>query len=318
MGKYTGTFVRVLLFMLLCAFTITACDSEPSPPPLSEQPISVLVDKVKNGAETDKAALAELLRRTGPEAAKVQEEMGDYYELDNFEFAESFWKAAQAHGRPDAGPKHWAITRFLHNNASWLTWVCIVSAGVVIVAVAVAGWKNEKFQLERKERAKQVREERTKRVMQSPWWNLPAGSILLLDTCVLEWDCRSKGKQGLDSWMDWISRNAAEFSWSILIIKNVYSEVIYHKERGHTPDDRYRGRLAAQRIERMQKLAGRAMKVETTIVEDRYADPRLKKFVNKNKKAILFTHDRRLGIEMRSEAGNSQVRILDDFVPLPR
>lgn len=292
--------------MLLCLFAITACDTEPSPPPLSEQPISVLVDKVKNGAGTDKAALDELLRRTGPEAAKTQEEMGDYYELDNFELAESFWRAARSHGRPDAGPKHSAITRWFHKAPVCVILLfCLIAFGLVAVIKVVVTRYNEKLQ----------REERIEQVMQSPWWNLPEGSTLLLDTCILEWDCKTKGKQGLDEWMAWISENAARYGWSILIIKYVYSEIIYHKEKSHIEDDRYRGRLAMQRIEKMQELAGKAITVETKIVEHRYADPRLKKYVSKHKSAILFTHDRRLGIEMRSEADNSQVRILDDFVP---
>ncbi len=150
-------------------------------------------------------------------------------------------------------------------------------------------------------------------VLNSEWWNISDNHVLLIDTCVLMNEYTE-----LDKWMKWIATQAADKSWEIHIIKEVYNEIKRLKASG-SPAQQHGARMAIRRVEMMQIIAGVHMSVgcETKISSTLYADDPLRGYVCNNARSILFTGDKDLGIRVRAARCSEQLRMIEEFKPYP-
>lgn len=335
------------IVMICAACVMCGCDGggdrKPEPPPISQESVKALEDKILQSEGGDSARVSEMLSRTNAEAAEVQERLGDSFELDNYELAEVFWKAARDHGRTEAGPKHWFLTRWILRHP---VLSCII-AGALLLVFAVFGVHRQDKAKAEQQRIEQKRreEERRKAVLQTPWWNIPEGSSLYFDTSILMTQDQCVNKMmpkvmypddvslvesdgiagaGLDVWFKWMLGQAETRKWKLYVLREVFAEISRHKRSG-TQKQKYGARVALRRIEEMQKVAESRVDISTCEADSSYADPVLLKRVVADPKGVLLTNDRALAICVRNEfikrgltsTDSSRLLVLDEFVPLP-
>lgn len=186
-----------------------------------------------------------------------------------------------------------------------LVWMCycydegeLFVSGILplIAAGGVLWW----WILGEKEEARKKEEEAKRQALQNmletPWWSIPAGSTLLIDTCV--W--MGCNKPGIETWFAMLRKQAYQKQWKILVLREVYEEIIHHTE-SEDSQKAADARHARKLISQLQNEAGREEwfvleELGKEAVGERYADPALIEAAVRMPRAILVTFDMDLKI----------------------
>ena len=187
----------------------------------------------------------------------------------------------------------------------------------------IAREKREKelaLKLEEEKRRQQEELERKRaEILASAWWNIPEGKILLIDTCV--W--MSENTRDLACWFEWVSENAPNKNWSVMVEHSVFQEI--EKNRKQKGLLGFKARKAHSRVRKMQQAllphklfiwqnASVPNKMEDKIA---YADPELVQRMKTDDNIILVTCDLSLAMAAKQIIGSVE-RVLDwdNFVPM--
>lgn len=187
----------------------------------------------------------------------------------------------------------------------------------------IAREKREKelaLQLEEERRRQQEERERKRaEILNTAWWNIPEGKILLIDTCV--W--MRENTPEFVNWFEWLSENAPNKNWSVMVEHSVFQEI--EKNRKQKGLLGLKARMAHSRVRKMQQAllphklfiwqnASVPNKTEDKIA---YADPDLVQRMKTDDNIILVTCDFSLAMTAKQITGSvERILDLDNFVAL--
>lgn len=152
----------------------------------------------------------------------------------------------------------------------------------------------------------------------SPWYSMPKGSELLIDTCVwmkLREDYRFR------VWLDFVVSNAQAYKWKIVVPYEVSAELERLKSDN---DNGERARLARYGYKLMMDVQVKLLEIglfeshaKSARDESAFADPVFSRYLNENKNSILFTLDNHLTFVVRQDVKNIKRVCSEDNLEFP-
>lgn len=168
----------------------------------------------------------------------------------------------------------------------------------------ISHYKEKKAEEEREARLRQRREGlrlwwQTAQ-QSSPWYSMPVGAVLLIDSCV--W-MKIKDDANIRLWFEYVVARAVHLKWKLFVPFEVTAE-IEKKKSGH--DEAAAAAREAQKImtaaqiELMEKGLFESH-AKPWRVNDAYADPIFVPYLREHANAYLFTFDNHLAFVARQE-----------------